>query len=1052
MAEQIKKDDFAEADALANVIPTSEQIGMLQKMDDLLTSIAKKMKEKMTSFSSDSFKDISEEAKAQENLNKAYEQAVSVNKQLKNAQKQANEEQEKAVKLAKETDDSWRKQTSSMRENAENLMRLKENFASIGREIKLYTNILNHADKGTKNYDKWNEKIIELTLQQNVLKQQISDTNIELKAQTKEFLAADGSMDKLNQTLGLMRNLWRAMTDEEKNSPLGENLLKQIKELDKSLKQADGQIGNFQRNVGNYAEGFKTAFSEFGNFSSGANGLISTFGDLNSSAGGFINTLSSGVSSIFSFGKGTLSLSKGLSAVGMGSKTASTGMKAFRIALISTGIGAIVVALGSLVAYLTKTTEGSNKLTKMLAPLKAIFGTITTLAVEFGEKIFKAFENPKQAVKDLWETIKTNIVNRIAGLGKIFESIGKIIKSGFTDGFKDFGNAVLQANTGVENLVDKLIEGGKAVSEIYKEQKKLQDLIAEQTIIASEFEVTYELNLSRLERQREEQALIAKEAGFNSEKGKRALKEAIRLEEERFALTKSKLIIDKNIAEAQGRANAVNGEIQRADRLAINLIQKDIEQAEAQSLRIIKRLTTRENSEKALTKEQINQNKLREAELKDSIELLEIETELLKAGRLTEKAQEDIAYIYRLQLMDRLKLLESMNEENQFAKEIAEIRRKLAFENRKDIEDEEERLKIEREKTAELMKQYDALVLQGKLDDISFEISKLDKDGKDYNAKLKALYQQRYDLRKEALEKEKALTLSSLEEGSQEYINKELEFNNKLKKLRQDFQTENDNIDVAEKYKLDVAEIEKQITDSIEKQIDKRIALLDKESEARKKQIGYLEELAKNGNITTQDSLKQQIEAERELEKERLKLEKRKANLQMISSGLQIFTKEIEDGKSAGVALGNTITQMKMLEQVLAGLNFFYSGTDNAPGGLAVVDELGAEIHTDKRGNIKSFGQNKGARFTMTERGDKIYTAKQTKEMLANLNTSTYGNKPQLEQSKDISNYLVISELQKINKELANRDSIITEFDSLTKTIIQSQKSKKVRTIKKYRL
>lgn len=62
----------------------------------------------------------------------------------------------------------------------------------------------------------------------------------------------------------------------------------------------------------------------------------------------------------------------------------------------------------------------------------------------------------------------------------------------------------------------------------------------------------------------------------------------------------------------------------------------------------------------------------------------------------------------------------------------------------------------------------------------------------------------------------------------------------------------------------------------------------------------------------------------------------------------------------------------------------FYVGTQNAPEGLAYTNERGAELHTDKKGNIKDFGDNKGAKLTMLEAGDKIYTAEQTKRILFN--------------------------------------------------------------------
>jgi hypothetical protein len=45
---------------------------------------------------------------------------------------------------------------------------------------------------------------------------------------------------------------------------------------------------------------------------------------------------------------------------------------------------------------------------------------------------------------------------------------------------------------------------------------------------------------------------------------------------------------------------------------------------------------------------------------------------------------------------------------------------------------------------------------------------------------------------------------------------------------------------------------------------------------------------------------------------------------------------------------------------------------------LAITDERGAEIHTDKYGNIKDYGSDKGARYKWLAEGDKIYTAEET--------------------------------------------------------------------------
>lgn len=55
----------------------------------------------------------------------------------------------------------------------------------------------------------------------------------------------------------------------------------------------------------------------------------------------------------------------------------------------------------------------------------------------------------------------------------------------------------------------------------------------------------------------------------------------------------------------------------------------------------------------------------------------------------------------------------------------------------------------------------------------------------------------------------------------------------------------------------------------------------------------------------------------------------------------------------------------------------FWTGTDNAPKGWAWTQERGAEVITDKQGNVKTYGNNKGAQLTFLESGDKVYKSRE---------------------------------------------------------------------------
>lgn len=193
----------------------------------------------------------------------------------------------------------------------------------------------------------------------------------------------------------------------------------------------------------------------------------------------------------------------------------------------------------------------------------------------------------------------------------------------------------------------------------------------------------------------------------------------------------------------------------------------------------------------------------------------------------------------------------------------------------------------------------------------------------------------------------------------------------------------NNVIDNSLKERVDMMNnIQQAITYALQEQIDKRISLLQKESDAAKSQQDYLMGLAENGNITAKESIAEQIEIQREAQAEQMRLEKQKQNLELISQGLSTFNAQIAEGKSPGEALASTIVSTQALVGFLKNLNFYAKGTDYAPGGMAVVDEKGAEIITDSQGRIKDIGTGEGARFVNLSKGDKVITASKTAQIL----------------------------------------------------------------------
>lgn len=82
----------------------------------------------------------------------------------------------------------------------------------------------------------------------------LSEVRQTLSNNVKLDNVAATSMNGLSQSLSRMRIAYRELTEEERNSPFGKELLASINQADAKIKELDATIGNHQRNVGNYGK------------------------------------------------------------------------------------------------------------------------------------------------------------------------------------------------------------------------------------------------------------------------------------------------------------------------------------------------------------------------------------------------------------------------------------------------------------------------------------------------------------------------------------------------------------------------------------------------------------------------------------------------------------------------------------------------------------------------------------------------------------------------------------------------------------------------------
>jgi hypothetical protein len=133
--------------------------------------------------------------------------------------------------------------------------------------------------------------------------------------------------------------------------------------------------------------------------------------------------------------------------------------KSLRVAVIASGIGALLIAVLALQQAFTRSEAGQNKFAKLMGMIGAVVNEVLDLFADLGEGIIKAFKDPKKAIEDFAKLIKDNITTRFEGLAELIPELGKAISLLFELKFKEAAkvaaNATAKVTLGVENIVEK---------------------------------------------------------------------------------------------------------------------------------------------------------------------------------------------------------------------------------------------------------------------------------------------------------------------------------------------------------------------------------------------------------------------------------------------------------------------------------------------------------------------------------------------------------------------------------------------------------------------
>lgn len=307
-------------------------------------------------------------------------------------------------------------------------------------EIAALRDVLLNTEQGSEEY---NAAVQQIKQNQDLLSQAMNATKT-------EATALEGSYNALTQKLAELKQAWKATNDEVERSRLTE----EINEVKGSLKDLDNSIGNFQSNVGNYANSFKEAMNDaqesveplkakFESVQKVASGLASGFAAFQGVVAlmgveneklekTFIKlqaamAIAQGIGGLGDLIEGVSKARVAFSGAVKGVKTFIMSLRGIKLAIASTGIGLLVVAIGMLVEHLMSMADAEEKVAKN------------------EKKIEDATNDAQKKIKGMKDELEqTSAASKMALNQELLKKLNEvgIGTSAATEAFKEYQNAL----------------------------------------------------------------------------------------------------------------------------------------------------------------------------------------------------------------------------------------------------------------------------------------------------------------------------------------------------------------------------------------------------------------------------------------------------------------------------------------------------------------------------------------------------------------------------------------------------------------------------------
>lgn len=236
------------------------------------------------------------------------------------------------------------------------------------------------------------------------LKAKIAETTREKRTYAKAVQNAvrmnrqnEGSLNQLRASLSNLTAQYDALSRADREGVLGRGLKDQINEVTAELKKGEEETGRFQRSVGGYTDAMQSMFRQVVPGAQQAQTAFSQFTAI------FVDAMTQIVNIAKEYqaaNAAAVGLGTAQRVAAVGTNILTTAFKMLKVAIIATGLGALVVVLGSLYNYFTRTQEGVEKLNVAMAKIGAVVDVILDRLAMLGKALVQVFSGDFRGAAD----------------------------------------------------------------------------------------------------------------------------------------------------------------------------------------------------------------------------------------------------------------------------------------------------------------------------------------------------------------------------------------------------------------------------------------------------------------------------------------------------------------------------------------------------------------------------------------------------------------------------------------------------------------------------